>query len=77
MSDLQKATGIPWGPLDTHIRALSSKGYVSTRKILTPFEPRTLVQLTDKGLRSYEELLSKLEEYVRLKRWVVERKTML
>jgi len=60
MSFIQKALHIPWGPLYTHIKRMEKEGYIRVKKTITLLGPRTVIELTDKGLKAYEELLEKL-----------------
>ena len=62
MSELVRALKLTWGDLDSNIRRLREKGYVSTRRQLTLRGPRVFVELTDKGRRAYEELARRLGE---------------
>ncbi len=61
MADLQRATGLTWGDLDSNIRRLREAGYVGVRKVLGRDRPRTLVYLTPLGRERLEELMERLE----------------
>ncbi len=65
MAELVRALGLSWGDLDSNIRRLREKGYVSTRRQLTLKGPRVFVELTEKGRRAYEELARRLNEITR------------
>lgn len=65
MAELQRILGLSWGDLDSNIRRMRSEGYVETRKIIKSEGPRTLVYLTNKGLKAFTELLDYLEEVLR------------
>ncbi|RLF04434.1 MAG: transcriptional regulator [Thermoprotei archaeon] len=60
MSELRRALGLSWGDLDSKVRSLEERGYVTTRKVLTLSGPRTLVELTEEGLKEYEQLSREL-----------------
>ncbi|ABL78353.1 transcriptional regulator [Thermofilum pendens] len=60
VGELKRALGFSWGDLDSKLRSLEERGYVSARKVLTLAGPRTLVELTEKGVRAYEELRARL-----------------
>ncbi len=62
MGELFKALGLTWGDLDSNIRRLRERGYVRTKKVLTLRGPRTLVELTEEGIREYERLVEELRE---------------
>ncbi len=68
MSFIQKSLKMPWGPLYTHIKRLEEEGYIRSRKIITPFGPRTVIELTDKGLRAYHDLVVKLGKITSISR---------
>ena len=62
MSFIQKTLKIEWGPLYTHLRRLEEEGYIRSRKVITPWGPRTIIELTDKGSKAYHELVEKLNK---------------
>ena len=60
VGELKRALGLSWGDIDSKLRSLEERGYVITRKILTLSGPRTLVELTEEGVREYERLSREL-----------------
>ena len=60
VSDIAKALGLTYGSLDSNLRRLQEKGYVEIKKVLTLRGPRTLVKLTEKGVKEYRELVRRL-----------------
>ncbi len=68
MSFIQKSLKMPWGPLYTHLKRLEEEGYIRSRKIITPFGPRTVIELTDKGLKAYHDLVAKLDKITSISR---------
>ncbi len=64
MGFVQKTVKIPWGPLYTHLKKMEEQNYIRIRKVVTPLGPRTIVELTDKGLKAYEKLLTELRKVV-------------
>ena len=62
VGQLQRATGMGWGELDSHLRRMEARGLVVRRKTLTLRGPRSLVRLTGEGRRAYESLASKLKK---------------
>lgn len=65
MGELFKALGLTWGSLDSNVRRLRERGYVRTRRVLTLGGPRTLVELTEEGIREYESLVEELRRLLR------------
>jgi len=61
-SDLAKATNIAWGSLSTHLARLEKKGYIERRKSITSKGIRTIVRITERGYKKYEEEVEKLKE---------------
>jgi len=64
ISSIQKTLKISWGPLYTHIKRMEEENYIKIKKILTPLGPRTIIELTDKGIEAYEELLRRLRKII-------------
>ena len=52
---LIRQTGMTWGNLSTHISKLESAGYVDVRKEFLDKKPHTVLSLTDKGRKAFEE----------------------
>ncbi|HDJ84064.1 MAG TPA: hypothetical protein ENG44_03580 [Desulfurococcaceae archaeon] len=66
MSFIQKALKIPWGPLYTHLKRMEDEGYVRTRRVITPLGPRTMIELTERGIEAYKRLLNELQKITSL-----------
>ncbi len=64
MGDLVRILGLSWGDLDSNVRRLRELGYIRTRKVITLRGPRTLVELTEKGVEEYERLADKLRQLI-------------
>ena len=58
--ELRRALGLSWGDLDSKLRSLKERGYVKVKKVITLSGPRTLIELTEKGLEEYEKLAADL-----------------
>lgn len=64
MAVLRRATGLSWGDLDSNLRYMETKGLVNLRKTLTRRGPRTIVELTSKGVKAYVELAHYLRNII-------------
>ena len=65
MAELHKYTGLTWGDLDSNIRILSKHGLVESKKTITRGGVRTIIQLTEEGEKTYEELSEALQELIK------------
>ena len=65
MGEIAKILDIDWGPLSTHVERLKEEGYIKAKRGITMKGPRTLLILTDKGVRKYYEYLDTLEEILK------------
>lgn len=74
-ADLAKALGLSWGDIDSNIRRLTKKGYIEVRKVITIKGPRTLVSITEEGVREYRNLASVLHNLLETAAPKGERKT--
>lgn len=63
-SEISKKLKIPWGPLSTHIKRLVQAGYIEVKKYPTLKGPRTYVIPTTKGIKAYNNHLTRLEEII-------------
>ncbi|PSN84658.1 hypothetical protein B9Q02_09295 [Candidatus Marsarchaeota G1 archaeon BE_D] len=66
-SDLLKLTGIGKGSLSNHLERLSARGYLRTRVVLTLNGPRTIAEITQKGMQIYQKYLKLMEKIRSLK----------
>ena len=57
---IQDTLGLTGGNLTTHLRKLEDAGHLVTTKEVDGSKPRTWVQATPEGLRSFAEYLSNL-----------------
>lgn len=63
-SDLQKSTGLPKSSLFLHLKILEEYKLVKIKRILTLSGPRTIIEITEKGLnivKEYANLIKDLE----------------
>lgn len=63
---LMNQTGLSWGNLSTHITKLEEAGYIDVKKEFANRKPRTVIQLTDLGRKSFVAYKSKLQEFLDL-----------
>jgi len=61
MAEVQKAVGITWGDLSTHVRKLEEEGYIETKKVITRRRNKIYLFLTEKGIREYSQLVNILK----------------
>ncbi|RLG88108.1 MAG: ArsR family transcriptional regulator [Thermoprotei archaeon] len=62
MAELQRALRFTWGDLDSNLKRLKGRGYVELKKVFTLRGPRTMVSITEKGVKEYERLVDKLRD---------------
>lgn len=63
---LMNQTGLSWGNLSTHVAKLEEAGYIDVKKEFANRKPRTVIQLTDLGRKSFVEYKRKLQEFLEL-----------
>lgn len=56
------------GNLNLHMRVLEKNGFVKVHKAFVERRPRTTYQVTDKGIRAFEEHVALLERILRFSR---------
>jgi len=61
-TDLLKLTGAGKGSLSNHLERLSAGGYIRLRVIPTLGGPRTVAEVTQKGLETYRKYLEIMEK---------------
>lgn len=59
-TDLLSLTGTGKGSLSNHIEKLETSGYVKTKTMMTFGGPRVVVEITEKGMQVYENLVKTL-----------------
>ncbi|BCU69741.1 transcriptional regulator [Stygiolobus caldivivus] len=62
-TDLQRSTGVSKSSLFMHLQVLEESGLIKVRKVPTLSGPRTIVEITDKGvetLKKYIDLIKKI-----------------
>ncbi len=64
-SELLKATRLTPGDLDSNLRRLRREGYIRFRRVLTLRGPRVKVEITEEGVRKYEELTGYLTDLLK------------
>ena len=62
--DLKHSLGITDGNLSSNIRSLELKGYVTIHKEIIGRKIRTSFELTDSGMKAFEDFTSKLKEVI-------------
>ncbi len=63
--DLHNSIGIGKGSLSHHLEKMESAGYVVTRTKATFNGDRTVVEITDKGMKAYDSMLEALSSLKR------------
>ena len=63
--DLQNSIGIGKGSLSHHLEKMESTGYVVSRTKATFRGDRTVVEITDKGMKAYDSMLEALSTFKR------------
>lgn len=58
---LLNRTGLTWGNLSTHISKLEDAGYVAVEKSFRGKKPRTMIRLTPKGRKAFQDYRSKMQ----------------
>lgn len=61
-TELLELTGTGKGSLSNHLERLAAAGYVKIRVVPTLKGPRTVVEVTDKGLETYRKYLALIEK---------------
>ena len=56
ISELQKASKLTWGDLDSNLRIMNKHGLIQKSIIITRNGPRNIVKLTEEGVETYEKL---------------------
>lgn len=62
--EIKTLTGASDGNISTHMKKLNEAEVVSVSKDFVQNKPRTRYTLTDKGRKSFEDYVSKLEEII-------------
>ncbi len=52
---LLRNTGLTWGNLASHLRKLEEVGYVKVKKDFKGRKPHTMLRLTEKGRRAFDD----------------------
>jgi DNA-binding MarR family transcriptional regulator len=52
---LQRHTALTWGNLSSHLSRLEAAGYVAVKKEFLDKKPHTMLKLTEKGRRAFEQ----------------------
>ncbi len=61
--NLQNLIGIGKGSLSNHLDKMGSDGYIVTRTKATFSGDRTVVEITDKGMKAYNSMLEALSAF--------------
>jgi len=52
---LMRQTGLTWGNLSSHMTKLEDAGYIEVEKEFIGKKPNTMLKLTEKGRRAFQE----------------------
>jgi DNA-binding MarR family transcriptional regulator len=63
-TELLELTGVGKGSLSNHLERLASAGYVRIRGVPTLKGPRTIVEITQKGIETYEKYLDAIRAII-------------
>ncbi|AAY80425.1 transcriptional regulator [Sulfolobus acidocaldarius] len=61
-AELQKSTEIPKSSLHMHLQILEENGLVTVKKIPTLSGPRTIVQITEKGVEEIKKYINVIRD---------------
>lgn len=67
-SDLKNELHLTDGNLNLHMRVLEKNAFVKVHKSFVERKPRTTYQVTEKGLRAFEEHINLLERIIKMGR---------
>jgi DNA-binding MarR family transcriptional regulator len=59
---LVNRTGLSWGNYSTHINKLEQGGYVEVEKSFRGKKPLTMIRLTDRGRRAFQEYRASIQQ---------------
>lgn len=62
--NLRKKGQLTWGTLTAHLKQLERAGYIQQKDVISIYGPRVLVNITEKGLKIYDETLLQLKEFI-------------
>lgn len=54
--------GLTWGSLSTHLSKLESTGYVNIEKSFKGKKPQTIIYLTEKGHKTFQEYKKNMKQ---------------
>jgi DNA-binding MarR family transcriptional regulator len=61
-ADLLRLTGTGKGSLSNHLEKLEASGFIKTRDVMTFSGTRTVAEITEKGLKSYNAFLESMKK---------------
>ena len=67
-SEVKSELGLTDGNLTLHMKVLEKNGYARVQKALVRRRPRTTYQVTEKGVRAFQEYVALLEKVLGLNR---------
>lgn len=59
---LQRQTELTWGNLSSHMKKLEDAGYVKVKKEFIHRKPQTLLELTKKGRKAFEDYRKNMKQ---------------
>ncbi|WP_455463208.1 transcriptional regulator [Candidatus Hodarchaeum mangrovi] len=62
--NLRKKGQLTWGTLTAHLKQLERVGYIQQKDVISIYGPRVLVNITEKGLKTYNNTLLQLKEFI-------------
>lgn len=62
--NLRKKGQLTWGTLTAHLKQLERAGYIQQKDVISIYGPRVLVNITEKGLKAYNDTLIQLKEFI-------------
>jgi DNA-binding transcriptional ArsR family regulator len=63
---LRRQTGLTAGNLSSHLSKLESAGYVSVNKEFLGRKPHTILRLTERGRRAFDDYRNRLRDIVEI-----------
>jgi len=62
--DLKKKCELTWGELTSHLKQLEKANYVTERQVPTIKGPRSIITVTQQGIKAYKLTLSQLKHFL-------------
>ena len=62
---LRNNTGLTWGNLSSHLSKLEEAGFLDIKKDFVQKKPHSMVELTKKGRKSYEDYRERMKKFLK------------